>query len=273
MTLSPLWDSMKKGARRLSDWEELELVKAAKEGDEKATQELLSSNMVEIESAAWKHFRWRNSLGFDDLLQEGTLGFLRAIEKFDPTKKVPFNFYMKKWIWATMNAAIYRRGRTIKTPVTSARDMSKIEELSAKFHSEEGRDPTADELAETLNFSKKRVDRLQRDRVTTFSMDYDQGDDVQSIHEMIADSHPDPYETFVRDDSILSLKEFIEKDDSLSDDEKFAIKAKHALIDGKEWTLKEIGENLGMSIPGARAVLIRSMEKTRRGFVSIHDGV
>jgi RNA polymerase primary sigma factor len=180
--------------RLLTPTEELRLARRVEKGDLAAKQRMIEANLRLVVHVAKRFQRAGHGLSFADLIQEGTLGLVRAVEKFDHRKGYRFSTYATIWIRQAIGRAIGDKGRTIRIPEQVGQRLRTLEREERKLAAELGRDPLPSELAEATNATLPEIVELQQLRRSTVSLDEPVGneDDGTSLGDLLADqSTPD----------------------------------------------------------------------------------
>jgi RNA polymerase primary sigma factor len=235
------------------------LAGAVRDGDE-ARAELIQANLRLVVSIA-KRYVGRGML-FLDLIQEGNLGLMRAVEKFDYTKGFKFSTYATWWIRQAITRAIADQARTIRIPVHMVESMNRVMRIQRQMTQELEREPTIDELAEKTGLTPERVREIQRIAQDPLSLDSPVGEeDDSNLADFIEDSGADaPAEVATRRMLAQAVEEALGE---LSDREKEVVKLRFGLIDGQARTLEEVGKEFGVTRERIRQIEAKTLAKLR----------
>ncbi len=245
----------------LSAEEERELAARIEEGDEEARGKLIESNLRLVVSVA-KHYMGKG-VQLLDLIQEGNIGLLKAVNKFDYRKGHKFSTYATWWIRQSITRAIADQARTIRIPVHMVEAIHRCVKVSRTLAQELGREPTPEEIAAEMNLPVQRVISLLSARQDTVSLESPVGEEEDSrIGDFIADENAlSPFDSV----SSVMLKEQISKVlSTLSDKERKIIEMRFGLEDGKERTLEEVGKYFNVTRERIRQIEAKARRKLKQ---------
>ncbi len=245
----------------LTPEEEVSLAKRMQDGDEYAKARLCEANLRLVVSIA-KRYTGRSGIQFLDLIQEGNLGLLKAVEKFDYTKGFRFSTYATWWIRQSITRAIADKSRTIRIPVHMVETINKLGRVSIKLSQELGREPTNKEIAEELGMTEKRVAEIKKIAQEPISLESPVGKEEDSkMADFIEDETSlSPAEATNR---VMLREQLLSVIETLTPREQKVIRLRYGLDDAQTKTLEEVGREFNVTRERIRQIEAKALRKLR----------
>ncbi len=244
----------------LSSTKERELAIRVEEGDADAKQQIIDANLRLVVSIAKKYIG--RGMLFLDLIQEGNLGLIRAVEKFDYRKGFKFSTYATWWIRQAITRAIADQARTIRIPVHMVETINKMVRVSRQLVQKLGREPTDDEIAQEMEIESGRVEEIRRIAQLPVSLETPIGEEEDSqLGDFIEDRNmPSPEDAAAGNLLHEQIEEML---DALSDREREVLRYRFGLEDGRSYTLEEVGRRFGVTRERIRQIEAKALRKLR----------
>lgn len=240
--------------------EEIELTKRIERGDLAAKEQMINSNLRLVVSQARRY--QGHGLPMEDLVQEGMLGLIRAVEKFDWRRGFKFSTYGTLWIRQAIQRGLQNHGRTIRVPVHVAQAQVKVRKTESELSTKLGREPTDEELAEVVKMTVDEVIELRELDRGLASLDQPVGDDGETAFgELLASDRPGPVEEVADADRDRQLSTVVEQ---LPESERNVIRLRFGLAGDEPLTLRQTGSELGISTERARQLEEQGLRRLAR---------
>ena len=241
--------------------QEKEIAQRMAKGDEEAKVLLINSNLRLVVSIAKKYMN--RGLSLLDLIQEGNIGLIKAVDKFDYTKGFKFSTYATWWIRQAITRAIADQARTIRIPVHMVETINKLTRVQRQLVQDLGREPTTEELAEAMGMEVAKIREIQKISQDPISIDKPVGEEEDShlVDFISNDELAAPEEEVAR---ILLKEDLIQALNGLTDRERRVIELRFGLKDGVPMTLEQVGKKLGVTRERIRQIEAKAIRKLNR---------
>jgi RNA polymerase primary sigma factor len=245
----------------LTPQEEIELAARIKKGDKKAREQMIKANLRLVVKIA----RDYEGIGLPllDLISEGNIGLMKAVERFDPAKGGKLSTYGSWWIKQSIKRALANQSKTIRLPVHLVDKISKMRRTAMRLQEELGREPTDEELGEELGITASRVAQMRMAAIRPASLDAPIGDeDSNNFAEVVQDESADtPYEQLEEKTVTSMLREMVK---TLDPREATILRARFGLDGGPQKTLEEVGKKFGVTRERVRQIQNIALKKLRK---------
>ncbi len=252
----------------LTAQQEVDLAKRIEDGDEDAMQHFILANLRLVVNIAKKY----QGRGFSllDLIQEGNIGLMRAVQKFDWRRGYRFSTYATWWIRQAITRALAERSRTIRLPILMGQAITKVRDATERLTQRMGRDPTEEEVATELGVTVTELDEMLRSSAAPVSLETPVGEDETDV---LGDLLPDEnaiapeeraFERTLKEEANHALEE------TLSHRERLVLQLRFGLGDGQVYPLEKIGEQLGLTRERVRQIENEALRKLRSAAATAH---
>ena len=246
----------------LTPTEEVELAERIRNGDEAARTHMIKANLRLVVKIAGDYTGY--GLSLSDLISEGNIGLMKAVEKFDPRKGAKLSTYGSWWIKQSIKRALSNQSKTIRLPIHMIEKITRMRKVSSTLSEMLGREPTEEELAEELGLSVRKIALMKQYALSTASLDspIGNGEDGSLYQDIIGDERAvNPHDALAEKNIYGYFDELI---NVLNDREQKIIDARFGLNGAKPMTLEEIGRDFGLTRERIRQLQNVALEKMRK---------
>lgn len=248
----------------LTKEEEITLFEQLKAGDTSARDKIISANLRLVIRLA-RHFEGRG-VSLEDLIQEGNIGLMEVISKFDHTLGFRFSTYAAFWIRQAMQVAVRKQATLIRLPVRKMRQLGYMHEATERFQMAHGRVPTAEEIAKEMNVDLEKIEELEKLAWSSFSLDAPIDEEGSTLSDCIQDERAEhPLKASINKEIKAKVSKAL---DCLSESEHSVLKMRFGLGGGGRQSLRSVSKHIGLSQEGVRRTEQRAISKLRRTHIS-----
>ncbi|RJP67901.1 MAG: sigma-70 family RNA polymerase sigma factor [Candidatus Abyssobacteria bacterium SURF_17] len=251
----------------LSYQQEIDLAKRIEKGDQDARKVLITSNLRLVVSVANKFLHY--GLPLLDLVEEGNLGLIKAVDKYDYKKGYKFSTYATWWIRQSISRFLANYGRTIRIPVYMTENVIKYKQATQRLYKQSGRKPSVEEIAAELEMTPENVAELHKYSQKITSLEENVGaEDGAELGDLIEDTQAiDPVDLVAK---VFRDQKLMQMLDQLTAREAEILQFRYGLVDGDPHTLRETGERFGLTRERIRQIEAKAIKKLRK-YIAIHQ--